>query len=234
MKTLPSLSVVLPCYNEAGNVERVVRKIAHLLPGIAGTWEVIVVDDGSTDGTGPIADRLVAEVPGTRAVHHGANRGYGGAVRSGFSAARHEFVFLTDGDGQFDAGELSLLLPLADDADIVAGYRIRRNDPFHRSVNAFLYHLFIMVAFGLRHRDIDCAFKLIRRRVLESVTLESDGALVSAELLIKARRAGFRIVQAGVHHYPRTAGSQTGARLSVIARMFREVLSLRRELKERR
>jgi glycosyltransferase involved in cell wall biosynthesis len=233
MTPLSSLSVVLPSYNEVGNTERLVRRLLEVLPPIARVWEVIVVDDGSADGTGALADRLAAELPGVRVVHHGVNRGYGAALRSGFSAAKHEFVFLTDGDGQFDVGEIPLLVPLMEKAEIAAGYRIKRSDPFHRTVNAQLYHLFILLLFGLHHRDIDCAFKLISRKALDAVTLRSDGALISAELLIKARRAGFSIAQTGVHHYPRIAGSQTGANLSVILRMFREVLRFRRELSGR-
>jgi glycosyltransferase involved in cell wall biosynthesis len=234
MTPLSSLSVVLPCFNEAGNIEPLVRRFMEVLPPVAAKWEIIVVDDGSSDGTGPLADRLAAELPGVRAVHHPVNRGYGAAVRSGFAAARHGHVFLTDGDGQFDPGEITLLIPLAESADIVAGYRIKRCDPLHRSVNATLYHLLIALLFGLRHRDIDCAFKLISRKVLESVALTSDGALISAELLIRAKRAGFGIAQTGVHHYPRVAGAQTGAKLSVIIRMFREVVRFRWEQNGRR
>jgi glycosyltransferase involved in cell wall biosynthesis len=227
---LPALSVFFPCHNEVGNLERVVASARDVLPRFTREWEVIIVDDGSTDGTGALADRLAAQDPRLRVVHHPQNRGYGGALQSGFAASRYDYVFFTDGDGQFDLNEIALLLPLLDRADLVLGYRLRRADPAHRRLYAFAYHLLIRVVLGLKVRDLDCAFKLIPRRVLEAVTLTSNGALISAELLLKAKHAGFSWVQVGVHHYPRRAGQQSGGSVKVILRMFRELWRLRRGL----
>ncbi len=226
---LPSLSVFFPCHNEVGNLERLVASARETLPRVADQWEVIVVDDGSTDGTGPLADRLAADDPCVRVVHHPHNRGYGAALQSGFAAARYDYVFFTDGDGQFDLAEIALLLPLLDQADLALGYRLRRADPAHRLLYAWCYKLLIRAILGLKVRDLDCAFKLLPRRLLESVTLTSNGALISAELLLKAQRAGFTWAQVGVHHYPRISGQQSGGDLRVILRMFRELWQLRQE-----
>ncbi len=229
---LPALSVFFPCHNEVGNLERLVASAREVLPRFAQEWEVIIVDDGSSDGTGPFADRLAASEPHVRVVHHPQNRGYGGALQSGFAAARYDYVFFTDGDGQFDLGEIALLLPLLDRADMALGYRLRRADPLHRRLYAWGYKLLIRLVLGLRVRDIDCAFKLIPRRVLEAVTLTSTGALISAELLLRAKQAGFTWAQVGVHHYPRTAGEQSGGSPKVILRMFRELWRLRKEVSD--
>lgn len=229
---LSSLSVFFPCHNEVGNVERLVASALEVLPGIADAFDVTIVDDGSTDGTGPLADRLAAADPRVRVVHHAVNQGYGGALQSGFAAATGEYVFFTDGDGQFDLAEIPRLVALLDRADMAIGWRIKRADHFVRVLNAKCYMLMIRLLFGLRVHDIDCAFKLIPRRVVEAIELRSKGALISAELLIKARHAGFTFAQVGVSHYPRLTGEQSGARLSVILRMFRELWRMRRELRQ--
>lgn len=225
---LPSLSVFFPCHNEVDNLPRLVKQAREVLPQVAEQWEVIIVNDGSSDGTGPLADQLAATYPEVRVVHHPQNRGYGGALQSGFAAAQHEYVFFTDGDGQFDLEEIALLLPWRERADLVLGYRLRRADPPHRRLYALLYKLLIRAVLGLKVRDLDCAFKLLPRRVLAAFSLHSNGALISAELLFKAKRAGFTWVEVGVHHYPRTAGVQSGGSPRVILRMFRELWRLRR------
>ncbi|MFP4056850.1 MAG: glycosyltransferase family 2 protein [Candidatus Brocadiia bacterium] len=222
---LPSLSIFFPCHNEEENVERVVRRALEVGPTVADDVEVIVVDDGSRDGTKAIAERLAGEDRRVRLVHHPRNRGYGGALQSGFKAATKDYVFFSDGDGQFDLGELPRLVELMADGecDLALGFRLKRADPFIRSLNAGLYKSLIRLLFGLKVRDIDCAFKLIRRSVFERVSVESEGALASAELLIKARKAGFGMREVGVHHYPRQAGEQSGADLRVILRTFVEI-----------
>lgn len=230
-RKLPSLSVFFPCHNEVDNIRGLVERTLEVLPHVADEYEVIIVNDGSADGTRELADRLASEHPAVQAVHHEVNRGYGGALKSGFAAAHHEYIFFTDGDGQFDVGEIDRLLPLLDGADVAVGWRIKRADSLIRVINAKAYMLMIRLLFGLKVRDIDCAFKLLPRRVIEAVSLRSDGALISAELLIKARHVGFSFAQVGVNHYPRVAGEQSGAKLSVILRMFRELWTMRGELR---
>jgi glycosyltransferase involved in cell wall biosynthesis len=230
IQRLKSLSVFFPAYNEVDNVEPLVTEAAAVLPRVAEHSEIIIVDDGSTDGTGPLADELASEYENVRVVHNRPNRGYGGAVKAGLDSAGCEWVFFTDGDRQFRLDELPLLVGLAGEADLVLGYRIKRSDPPHRLLNAWMYKTMIRALFGLKVRDIDCAYKLINRRVLDAIRLESEGALVSAELLIKARKLGFRFAEIGVRHYPRVAGTQTGAKLSVILRMFRELFRMRARL----
>lgn len=230
---LPGLSIFFPFHNEEENIERVVGAALEAAAAVTDDYEVIGVDDGSGDRTGEIGDRLAAENPHVRMVHHGENRGYGGALKSGFAAATKDYVFFSDGDGQFDLGELPNLVELVagGECDLALGYRIQRADSFMRSLNAKLYKTLIRILFGLKVRDIDCAFKLIDRKVFEQVHLEAEGALISAELLIKARKAGFRFREVGVHHYPRTAGEQSGANFRVILRTFVEIGKLWRKLR---
>ncbi len=226
-----SLSIFLPCYNEEGNVERVARNALRVAATLSDDFEVIIVDDGSRDRTGEIADRLAAELPHLRAVHNQPNQGYGGALQAGFRAATRDWVFFTDGDGQFDIAELTRLLPLLRTHDLVAGYRLRRQDPWFRRFNGWCWTQLVNLLFGLRMRDIDCAFKIMPRALFDELTLESRGALISTELLAKARNRGLSIAQIGVRHYPRTAGAPTGAKFSVILRAFRELAVLHRRIR---
>jgi len=226
------LSVVLPAFNEEANIEDVVRKCAAYLSERVPEYELLVVDDGSRDRTGPIIDGLVKEFSRLRPLHHPQNRGYGAALRTGFDAAVKRFVFYMDGDGQFDIHDLDLLLPLATDDDhIVTGFRIERRDPFVRRLNAKLFGGWLVrVMLNVRVRDLNCAFKLIPKKVLNAITLESTGALINAELYGRAVRKHFGIKEVGVHHYPRSAGVQTGAHLSVIIRAFYDLFRLRRKI----
>ncbi len=230
MQKLPSVTIFFPCYNEEGNVERVARAAVETAPQFAEKFEVILVDDGSRDRTGEIADRLAAELPNVRAVHNRPNLGYGGAVRRGLREARMEWIFFTDGDGQFDIRELPKLIELLDACDFAVGYRIKRADPFIRKLNAFCWGTLVRALFGLKVRDIDCAFKLLPKSLIDAIELHSDGALVSTELLAKAKRRGLRIAEVGVNHYPRTAGTQTGANVRVILKAFVELFKLRRDI----
>jgi len=221
-----SLSVFFPCYNEEENVRRVVGRAKEVLEGMGADYEIIIVNDGSSDRTGQIADELAARDSQIKVIHHKPNRGYGGALQSGIRAARKEIVFFTDGDGQFDIGEMPALLPMMRECDIVCGYRLNRSDPLIRRLNGWLWTKLVCLLFGMRIRDIDCAFKLFKREVFDDIRMSSSGALISAEILARATRRGYRITQAGVHHYPRTAGSQTGASPKVIVRAFKELFSL--------
>ena len=228
---LPRLSLFYPMYNEEANIEEAVRRALEILPRYAEEFEVILVNDGSQDRTREIAERLVEKDPRVRAVHHATNQGYGAALRSGLAASRYEWIFYTDGDNQFDLDDLRLLLPLLRDADIVSGYRIARRDPWHRRLNAWTFNRAMRILLGLKLRDVDCAFKIYRRSALEGCELRSGGAMIDAEILARARKRGARIIEVGVHHYPRTAGTQTGAKPAVILRAFRELFSLWTELR---
>jgi glycosyltransferase involved in cell wall biosynthesis len=229
---LPVLSYFFPAHNEEANLRGLVEEALATLPTLADEFEIVIVDDGSKDATPAIADELAAAHPTVRAVHHPTNLGYGAALRSGFAAARYAHLAFTDGDRQFHVADLGRLIERlqSGDADVVAGYRIRRADPLVRTIYARLYRLANRIFFGLSVRDVDCACKLFRRGALEGVAVESGGAFFSAELLIKLRALGRRIDEVGVPHYPRTAGSPTGAKPQVVVRAMRDFWALRLRL----
>lgn len=231
MPKVSSLSIFFPCYNEEANVENMVRKSQGILPELAEQWEIIPVNDGSKDKTGQIIDRLAKEDPHVRPVHHEKNKGYGGAVISGYNAAKYDYVFFTDGDLQFDLREITLLIERLDEGDLILGFRKNRRDPWHRKLNAFMWGSLVKFLFGFQVRDVDCAFKLIKRKVIDKVQLSAGGAMVSTELLARSNKAGFRFAEVGVTHYPRVAGTQTGANLRVIFRAFRELFKLYGKIK---
>lgn len=221
-----SLSLVLPAHDEAANIELVVERALEVLPHFAGQFEIIVVDDGSRDGTGPIADRLAANDRRVRVVHHPRNRGYGAALTSGFAASTGGWVMFMDSDRQFDIADLRLLSPFVDEYDIVAGFRQERNDPLHRRVFAEVFNVAVRILFGVHLRDIDCAFKIYRGDLIRSLDLSAPGALINTEIQAKARRHGARLMQVGVHHYPRVAGEASGGNPRVILRAMRETVVL--------
>jgi glycosyltransferase involved in cell wall biosynthesis len=220
------ISVFFPCYNEQDNVGRTVEKALVVLEKLNMDFEVIIVNDGSSDNTGRIADELAGRDNRIKVVHHPRNLGYGAALKSGFAAATKELVFYTDGDGQFDICEMPPLLPLMEQYDIVSCYRLNRRDSLIRKINGWCWTKLVCLLFGLKIRDIDCAYKLYKREIFEGLSLSSTGALIDTEILARACRKGYLITQKGVHHYPRTAGSQTGADLRVILRAFRELFML--------
>lgn len=221
------ISFFFPAYNEEGNLEPMVRAALETLPRFAENFEVIIVDDGSRDGTAREGEALAAGHPHVRYIRHPVNRGYGEAVRTGLTQSTRDLVFYTDGDRQFDVGELALLLEHLPGSDIVAGYRLRRADPWHRLFIAWTYNRVLRLLFGLRLRDVDCAFKLLRRQVIQEVSPGSGGAFFSAELILRARHRGFRVTEVGVTHYPRALGRAKGATPAVILRTFREMFALR-------
>lgn len=227
-----SITIFFPALNEEESIEKTVANALSAASKLFRDYEIIIVDDGSTDKTAEIADNLAQNNNNIRAVHHPSNKGYGAALRSGFAHATKEHIFYTDGDGQFDVSEIGRLLPLLDEADLAIGYRIKRSDPLHRLVFAKAYGLMISLLFNLWFKDIDCAFKLIKKPVLNNIELKSNGALISAELLIKARRKGFKIKQIGVHHYPRKGGKPTGANIKVIIKAFYELFKFWKELRQ--
>jgi glycosyltransferase involved in cell wall biosynthesis len=226
------ISAVLPAFNEEANLEQSVGRMAAALAEQARAFEVIVVDDGSRDGTASVLERLKAIHPGLRVVRHPANRGYGAALRSGFTAARYPWVFLMDADNQFDPAEVAGLLAHAADADIVAGYRKQRRDPLPRRLNAWAFFTLVTILFGRLARDVNCAFKLTRRDLLERMELHSEGALINTEVFVLARRLHARVVEVPIQHYPRTSGRQTGANLRVVVRAFTELLAFKAEMRK--
>jgi hypothetical protein len=219
----PSVSFVLPSYNEEANINRAIEQTRAVAGRLCSQWEILVVDDGSTDRTAEIVRRANVSEPSIKLISHSSNRGYGEALRSGFAAARFEFVFFTDADNQFDMNDLELLMTWADRADVVAGYRKVRRDPFMRQVNAWGWNRLVRMLFYVPVRDIDCAFKLFRREALQQIDVQSRGAMINTEIMVKLARSGCLIVEVGVNHFPRTAGAPQGAKLRVIARALREV-----------
>ena len=226
-----SISIVFPAFNEAENISASVHSAIRVLSRLELEFEIIVVDDGSSDATRRIVDGLAAEDRRVRCIHHPRNRGYGAALRTGIFAATKELIFFTDADLQFDLTEIAKLLRYADDYDIIAGYRAPRADPLPRLVNAWAWGRLIHVLFDLDVRDIDCAFKVFHRRVFEAVPMTSVGAFVNSEILVRAKANGFRLKQLPVGHYPRTAGQPTGANPRVVAKAFVELGRLYGELR---
>jgi glycosyltransferase involved in cell wall biosynthesis len=222
----------MPAYNEEANIEPQVHDVVNTLRSVTDDYEVIVVNDGSRDRTGEIVSRLSAAMPPVRLVQHERNQGYGAALYTGFTNAKNEWIFLTDSDRQFDMADFQKLLPFIQQTDIIAGYRAPRRDPFMRVLNGKGWSALVTLWFGYTARDIDCAFKLFKREVIEHIKyhIVSRGATFSAEFLIRAKRQGYRIVEVPVSHHPRRAGSPTGARPDVIMRAFRELFKLRWKL----
>jgi len=229
-QTNHSISVFMPCFNEQENVNSTVEKALSALEKLDVDFEIIIVNDGSSDSTGRIADDIASKDSRVKVVHHHSNLGYGAALQSGFKAATKELVFYTDGDGQFDINEMPQLLPLMEKYDIVSCYRINRRDSLVRKINGWCWTKLVCLLFGLKLRDIDCAFKLYKREIFDDMILSSKGALIDTEVLARAARKNCRITQEGVHHFPRTAGSQTGADMRVILRAFKELFMLYRSI----
>ena len=222
---MPGIAVALPAYNEEASLPRTVPPIVEALRRVTDDFEIVVVDDGSRDRTADVVRELSQQYPQVRLVQHPINLGYGAAVWTGITSGQKEFIFFTDADGQFDISELQKFIPFTKTHDLIIGYRAPRGDPPMRLVNAFGWKVFVTLLFGYVARDIDCAFKLFRREVLDQVYVESRGAAFSAEFLIKARDRGFKTKEIPVSHHPREAGSATGNRPDVIARAFREMLT---------
>jgi glycosyltransferase involved in cell wall biosynthesis len=228
---LPGLSIVLPCYDEAGNIGRAIAEATRAAERVAEAHELIVVDDGSRDGTRGVAELAATEDSRVRVLVHQRNAGYGAALCTGFAAARLAWVFVTDADLQFDMLELERFLPLAPDYDLLCGYRIARADHLHRRVNGAAWNALVRTLLDIPVRDVDCAFKLMRRELVQRLNLVSDGAMVSTELLARAQRAGARIVEVGVTHRPRVAGRASGANPRVVFGAFGQLRVVRSELR---
>jgi glycosyltransferase involved in cell wall biosynthesis len=227
-RKFPSLSVFFPAYNDAPSLPGLLRKTFATLEPYVADYEVIVVDDGSRDGTGQVLEQLRREYsPWLRVVTHAHNRGYGGALRSGFAAAQKEFVFYTDGDGQYDVGELPRLLELAGPATgLVNGYKLERHDPRHRVWIGSVYNLCARLMFRIRIRDIDCDYRLIRRVLLEKIQLTSTSGTICVELVRKLELSGCQVMEVGVQHYPRLHGRSQFFRVRSLAVTFLQLLRL--------
>jgi glycosyltransferase involved in cell wall biosynthesis len=229
---LAQLSVFLPAYNEEENVPVVVEKILKVLPGVADEYEVIIVNDGSQDRTGEVSEELAKAHPSVRVISHEVNRGYGGALRSGFRAARYPWVAFIDSDGQFDFADIEQFLPFTQSADLILGYRLQRADSAVRRLYTFGWALIPRLLLGLDVKDYSCGFKLIKKSVIEAIEpLQGEEKVYQIELLVKAKRKGFGFAEVGVHHYPREFGKQTGANLGVVFRSIREMFDLYRRLR---
>jgi glycosyltransferase involved in cell wall biosynthesis len=201
------LSVFFPAYNDSGTIASMVIRAVQAASELTADYEVIVVNDGSSDATAEVADELARTYPQVRVIHHGKNRGYGGALQTGIRSATKELIFYTDGDAQYDPGELSLLWShLTPEADLVNGYKISRSDPMHRIVIGRLYHHIVSLMFGLKMRDVDCDFRLMRRSMFEVINLEKTSGVICLEMMKKVQDAGFRIVEVPVHHFHRAFG----------------------------
>jgi glycosyltransferase involved in cell wall biosynthesis len=225
------LSVVFPAFNEEGNIRRTVETAIKVLPKVATRWEIIVVDDGSSDGTALICEELKAQYPEVEVIRHGQNRGYGAALKSGIISAKYDLIFFSDSDGQFDFRELQQLIRWSEDYDIVAGYRAKRQDPLYRRINALGWNVLVRVVLGVKIRDIDCAFKLFRRTVFDHVQIRCVGAMVNTEILAQATQLGMRIHQVKVSHFPRRYGKQSGANIHVVLKALRELCRVWRKLR---
>jgi glycosyltransferase involved in cell wall biosynthesis len=231
----PGLSIFFPAYNDAGTIASLVL-VAHMTAReLTDDHEVIVVEDGSPDHTGELLDEMARHFPWLKVVHHERNRGYGGALRTGFATASKELVFYTDGDAQYDPREMTRLWEAFSPAvDFVNGYKISRNDPLHRVVIGRLYHWFVKLAFGLRLRDVDCDFRLLRRDVFDKVHLTRSSGVICVELMKKVQDYGYRIAEVPVHHFHRSYGKSQFFNFPRVARTLVDLARLWWELVVRR
>jgi hypothetical protein len=227
------VSAFFPAFNDEATIERLVSDTIAVLESLSDDFEVIVVDDGSEDGTGEIADRLSVRDPRVRVVHHAKNRGYGGALKSGFASARKGLIFYTDGDGQYDVKELVLLFEKRFEADVVNGYKLKRSDPAYRRVAGALYNWLAGNVFGITIRDVDCDFRLMRKDAVSGLNLESEGGAVCLEMVKKMQLEGFTFTEVAVHHYPRADGRSEFFRLRSLAVMLAEFIRLFWEIRLR-
>lgn len=234
----PSLSVFFPAYNDEGNIGKVTKTAVSVLESMGVDYEVIIVHDGSPDGTGTVADELALLYPKVRVIHHAINLGYGAALKTGFTTARKEYVFYTDGDNQFDIEEMRKFVPLAGLglSDLVVGFRNRKQYSLYRKITSFTYNLLLQVLFDLPYRDVDCAFKLVPRSLVDRIAISSTDAFVDAEILIRARQLDYEVTEIGVTHRPRetgVSGVKTGVILGTIKEMVKFYFQVRAEERER-
>lgn len=234
-RQIEKLSVFLPAYNEEANLKRTVKNVVENLKKNVKEWEIVIVNDGSKDNTGKIANTLAKENKNISVIHHSPNRGYGAAFKSGLYGCKYPWISFIDSDGQFNFKEITRFIKTQEktNVDMVIGYYLGRKVHFTRKLNSKIWQLIVFLLFGLNVRDIDCGFKLISKKVVDTIPkLESErGAFISSEFLIKAKKAGFKIVEIGVQHYPRKFGEATGAKLNVIVQSFIDLFKLWQKIK---
>jgi glycosyltransferase involved in cell wall biosynthesis len=231
MHKVSELSIFFPFWNEQENIENVIKKAIPVAQKVADKWEIIMIDDGSSDNTLEIAQKLAKQEPRLIAVSHGKNRGYGAALKTGFAKAKYNLVVFNDGDGQFDLSEITKFLDGIENADMVIGYRKRRVDSPLRHLLMNMLKVWDLVLFGFHFKDIDCGFKLFKKEALSKILpFQSEGAMITTEILAKAKKAHLKIAQVEVNHYPRIYGNQSGGNLRVILRAVKESLSLWKNL----
>ncbi len=228
---LKSLSVFMPAFNEEDSIASTVEGVVKVLKTMNLEWEVLVVDDGSKDKTAEVVKGLEKKFPGVKLVSHPKNKGYGHALKTGFASAKHPWVAFVDSDGQFDFAEIKKLAAKTGEADVILGYRLNRADPFQRRIFTWGWKMLAMILLGLNVRDYSCGFKLIKKKVIEDISpIESEEKVTQIEMLIKAKKRGYKFAEVGVHHYARTAGVPTGANLSVVLTSFNDMLKLWKKL----
>ncbi len=234
-KLIDEISVFLPAYNEEGNIKAVVLRVREVLRSVADTWEIVIVNDGSKDRTGEIAETLKEEDRRIKVVNHIENRGYGASLRSGFYACKYRWIAFIDSDSQFDFGEIDKFINKQKEtgADLVIGYYKKRKVSATKILTSKVWEMFVYIFFGLKVHDIDCGFKMISKKVVDGIPhLESErGAFITSELLIKAKKSGFKFAEVPITHYPRTKGEGTGRKLNVIIKSFIDLLKLWKKLK---
>ena len=231
-KQIKAISVFFPAYNEEVNIKKTVRQARKVLLQIANKWEILIINDGSTDKTGQVAAKLRREDKRIDVINHPANQGYGAALKSGFSNARYPWVAFTDSDGQFNFSEIKKFLPLMKNSDLILGYRLNRADSFLRRIYTFVWGKIPLVLWGLRVRDYSCGFKLIKKKVFDAVQpLVGEEKVTQIEMLVKAKRKGFKFAEIGVRHYPRKYGAQTGANIKVVVKSITDLFKLWKKLR---
>jgi|SRR3989344_1822966 len=227
MKKLKTLSIFFPFWNEEENIEKVVESAIPVAEKVANTWEIILVDDGSSDSTLIKANELSKKNKNVRVITHSPNRGYGASLKEGFLNSRYSTIVFTDGDGQFDFSEVTKFIEKIDKSDLVIGFREVRRDNFIRHILMNMLKIWDFVFFGFYFRDIDCGFKMFRKEAVDQLLpLRSEGAMISTEILVKAKRKKLKISEVSVNHYPRLYGEQNGSNISVIIRAVLESLIL--------
>jgi glycosyltransferase involved in cell wall biosynthesis len=225
-----TLSVFFPAYYDEKNIDKVVHKTVQVLDELQlKNYEITIIEDGSPDKTGEVADRLAEQYPNVKVIHHKINKGYGATLYEGFTTAKLDYVFYTDGDNQFDLEELKKFVALIPYSDIVVGYRKKKQYSLYRKITSFVYNLILKWVFDVEYLDVDCAFKIIKRDLFDKITITTKDAFIDAEILIQANRLGYSSTEVGVKHLPRVDGISTAARPSIILKTIKEIYQYKKQ-----